>query len=144
MIPEWLMPVVEAGGTALVGAVATDAWQSARAGVGRLFRHAGPRRGDLAEQWADETAAAVEQAAEDERPAVLRVQAETWQRRLADLVQEYPEIADQLRAWEQDIRERVPAHQQTWVNTFIARDRATMFNAPGGRITSYSDHRSAS
>jgi hypothetical protein len=64
----------------------------------------------------------------------------TWQQRLADLVEEYPEIGEELQAWVQQVQAQLPSAQQTWVNTFLARDHATQYNAPGGSIT-VTDHR---
>jgi hypothetical protein len=135
MVAEWLAAAAGAGGTALVSAVATDAWKSARAGVLELFGRASTRRQELAADWADETAEAITQASDDERAAVQRQLAGTWQQRLADLVQEHPELADALRAWEAQVRRELPEAQRNWVNTFIARDSAEQYNAPGGHLT---------
>lgn len=59
MVADWLVPMVSAGSAALVGAVATDAWQSVRSGVLQLFRQGGQRKAELAERWVDETASAI-------------------------------------------------------------------------------------
>jgi hypothetical protein len=87
-----------------VGAAAGDSWQAARAGVVALFGRGGQRRGELAEQWADQTAAEIEQAPEEQRPQVRERLAPVWQQRLADLVQEYPEVGEELRAWAQRLQ----------------------------------------
>jgi hypothetical protein len=134
MIPEWLLSVAAAGGSAFVGAAASDAWQAARAGVVALFGRGGQRRGELAEQWADQTAAEIEQAPEEQRPQVRERLAPVWQQRLADLVQEYPEVGEELRAWAQRLQAQLPAAQQTWVQTYIARDHSHQYNAPHGSI----------
>ena len=135
MIPEWLMSVVAAGGSAFVGAVATDAWTGARAAMGRLFGRGGPRRQEIAEQLADQTAAEIEAAPADRQIEVRERWAARWQDRLADLVAEYPDLGEELRAWAEQLRAELPTAQQTWVNTFIARDNAVQYNAPGGTIT---------
>lgn len=137
---EWLSPVVAAGGSAFVGAAATDAWQSARNGVVRLFGRGGQRRQEAVGRWADQTAAEIEQAPEAERALLRERLALTWQQRLADLVEEYPEIGKELQAWVRQVQVQLPPAQQTWVNTFVARDHATQYNAPGGSIT-VTDHR---
>jgi hypothetical protein len=90
---DWLMSVAAAGGSAFVGAAATDAWQGARNGMVRLFGRGGQRRRDAAERWADQTATVIEQAPENERTAIRERLAVTWQQRLADLVEEYPELS---------------------------------------------------
>ncbi|MFI6233288.1 hypothetical protein ACIBD9_06995 [Micromonospora sp. NPDC050784] len=135
MLEGWILSAVAAGGSALAGAVATDAWQSARTGVAGLFGRAGQRRAELAEVWADQTAAEIASAPAGQQVAVRQRLALVWQQRLADLVEEHPELGDELRIWAADLRRRLPALQSDWVNTFIASDNATQYNAPGGSIT---------
>ncbi|MEH1168878.1 hypothetical protein V6V47_26175 [Micromonospora sp. CPCC 205539] len=135
MLEGWILSAVAAGGSALAGAAATDAWQSARAGIARLFGRAGQRRADLAEVWADETAAEIAAAPVRQQVEVRQRLALVWQQRLADLVQEYPDLDDELRGWAGELRQRLPAAQRHWVNTFVATDNATQYNAPGGSIT---------
>jgi hypothetical protein len=135
MVPEWLMSVVAAGGSAFVGAVATDAWTGARAAMGTMFGRAGSRRQEVAEQLADQTAAEIEAAPADRQVEVRERWATRWQDRLTDLITEYPDLADELRSWVERLRAELPPTQQTWVNTFVARDNAVQYNAPGGTIT---------
>jgi hypothetical protein len=134
VISETLMAVVAAGGSTLVGAVATDAWQSARDGVVRLFAKAG-RREDAAARWTDEMADELEASTPAERAAVEQRWVRTWQQRLHDLVEEDPQLGEDLRQWSEAVRARLPAERQSWVNTFIATDHARQYNAPGGSIT---------
>jgi hypothetical protein len=118
-----------------VGAAATDAWQTARGGVVRLFGRGGQRRHDAAERWADQTVTGIEQASDNERAVIRERLAVTWQQRLADLVEEYPELGEELQSWVLQLQAQLPAAEQTWVNTFIARGHAIQYNAPGGSIT---------
>jgi hypothetical protein len=135
MEPGWLITLAAGGGSALVGAVATDAWQLARGGLTAVFGRAGARRQELAAGQADETAAQIEAAPEADRAAVQERWARRWQDRLVDFLAEFPEAEDELRAWAASVRAQLPAQQQNWVNLFIARDNATQYNAPGGSIT---------
>ena len=135
VVLEWLVQVVATGGSAFVGAAGTEAWQVARNGVVRLFRLGGQRRQDAAGRWADQTAAEIEEAPEAERAQLRERLALTWQQRLGDLVEEYPEVGEEVRAWARQVQAQLPPAQQTWVNTFVARDHATQYNAPGGSIT---------
>lgn len=134
MIPEALMAAVAAGGSALVGAVATDAWTAARSGLLRLFARGGHRE-EAAARWADEMAAELEASPPDGRTALEQRWAQTWQQRLSDLVEEHPQLGDDLRAWADRVRAQLPSSQQGWVNTFVAGDQAHQYNAPGGSIT---------
>lgn len=135
MLEGWLLSAATAGGSALIGAVATDVWQSARAGVCRLFGRAGQRRGDMAQGWADQTAAEITGAPSEQQIEVRQRLALLWQQRLADLVEEHPELGDEVRMWAADLRQQLPAAEKDWVNTFIAGGNATQYNAPGGSIT---------
>lgn len=137
---EWLTTVAATGGSAFVGAAATDAWQFARSGLVRLFGRGGQHRHDAAERWADQTATALEQVAENERAMIRERLAVKWEQRLADLVEEYPELGEELQSWVRQVQSRLPATEQAWVNTFIARDHATQYNAPGGSITITNQH----
>jgi hypothetical protein len=103
--------------------------------MARLFGQGGQRRRDAAVRWADQTATAIEQAPESERAATRERLAVTWQQRLADLVEEYPEAGEDLRSWVRQVQAQLPAAGQTWVNSFVARDNATQYNALGGSIT---------
>ncbi|MFV2085747.1 hypothetical protein [Micromonospora sp. LOL_021] len=138
MVAEWLIAVAGAGGSALAGAVATDAWNVARGGLSKLFGRGGDRRAALAGRWADETAAAIEAA--DDRPAVLEREARTWQQRFADLLEEFPEAAEELREWADQVRRELPVAHQSTVNTFVARDDSTQYNALNGTITIHQHH----
>ena len=135
MVAEWILSAVAAGGSALVGAVATDAWQTARSGVTRLFGRTDRRRADLAARWADETAAEITAAPAGQREQVRQRWEQTWQQRLADLVEEHPELGEELRTWAVGLCRQLPTAEQGRVNTFIARDHATQYNAPDGTIT---------
>ncbi|MEV4629761.1 hypothetical protein AB0J90_26200 [Micromonospora sp. NPDC049523] len=135
MVAEWILSAVTAGGYALVGAVATDAWETARSGVTHLFSRTNQRRADLATEWADDTSAEITAAPAGQQTQVRRRWEQTWQQRLADLVEEHPDLGEELRTWVDDLRRRLPAAEQARVNTFIARDHATQYNAPDGTIT---------
>jgi hypothetical protein len=135
VVPETLLVVLASGGSALVGAVATDAWQSARGGLVRLFAHAGQRRAETAAHWVDEMASELDRPELADRPEAERQWAQTWQQRLYDLAEEYPEIGDDIQAWARSVRAQLPADKQDRADTFISRDHSQQYNAPGGSIT---------
>lgn len=148
MVAEWILPLAEKGGAALIGAAATDAWQSARSGVVRLFAKTGHRRQKMIETWLDEDAAALESAEPVERGRMRSELASTWQQRLADLLAEFPEMREELAAWTNRVRGELPAAEQNWLQTIVAgRDAYVVqhgnqyFHQPG---KSPSDEKSAS
>jgi hypothetical protein len=111
-----------AGGSALVGAMATDAWQAARSGVARLFRRGGPERQSAIEAQLDGNAALVVQA--EDAAAVRRSLVPVWRLQLEALLRQCPEVEEELRALVVQVREALPPPQQSWVQTNIARDEA--------------------
>ena len=126
MLVEGLTALAGAGGTALVGAMATDAWQTTRAGVARLFGRGGPDRQAAIETQLDSNAALVAQAEDpSEIDEIRQSLAGMWRLELAALLRRHPEAEDELRALVAQIHDALPAPQQTWVQTNIACDQAT-------------------
>ncbi len=131
-------PLVLAVGTALVSAMATDAWQQARASAVALWQRVHPERipvieGELAEVR-DEVLAARE-SGDAEAESEL---AADWQRRLRRLLQNDPTLRDELRrvldeeltplltAAESDSLKKVEMHAR-------ASGRARIFQAAGNQ-----------
>ncbi|HEX2299338.1 MAG TPA: hypothetical protein VHH34_12640 [Pseudonocardiaceae bacterium] len=119
---EGLAALATAGGTALAAAMATDAWQSTRSAVVRLFgRDSAPRQATIETQL-DCNATLVAQA--EEPDAARQSLAGVWRLELESLLRRHPEAEDELRALITQIHNALPAAQQTWVQTNIARDQA--------------------
>jgi hypothetical protein len=102
MAAEELLALASAGGAALVGAVAKDAWDLAKRGVMRLFGRGDREREAAIEQRLDRTRAAVLAAGPDEERVRLEQQA-AWTGRLEDLLTDRPEVADELRTLVQQV-----------------------------------------
>ncbi|HEU0087214.1 MAG TPA: hypothetical protein VFQ77_06150 [Pseudonocardiaceae bacterium] len=132
MLAEALAALAGAGGTALVGAMATDAWQATRSGVARLFGRGGPARQKAIEAQLDSNATLVAQAEDPDE--VRQSLAAVWRLELAALLRQHPDAEDELRALVAQIHEELPAPQQTWVQTNIARDQATQYNVQHGNL----------
>jgi hypothetical protein len=120
VVAEWILQLAAKGGAALVGAAATDAWQSARSGVVRLFGRGGSRRQELAEAWLDEDAAVLVDSEPAERERLRSELARAWQQRMADLLGEFPEAREELEAWADQVQGELPAAEQSWVQTNVA------------------------
>ena len=124
MVAEWIAAAAAAGGTALIGAAATDAWQTARSGVVKLFARGGKRRAELVRDRLDRDVAVIEAAGPVERDEVRAQLLPAWQLRLADLLEEFPDAREELGAWAEQVRALMPAAQASWVQNVTA-------NAPG-------------
>jgi hypothetical protein len=120
VVTEWILSLAAEGGAALIGAAATDAWQSARSSIVKLFDRTGSRRQKLIEAWLDDDAMALERAEPAERSQLRSELAATWQQRLADLLAEFPEVREELEAWADHVRRDLPAAEQSWVQKNVA------------------------
>lgn len=116
----WLMQLGAAGAAVLVQAAATDVWQVARAGFVRLFGRGDRARKAVAERRLDALAAEVEKAPPAQRDEVRQRLLPTWQTRLTDLLEDDPATADALRVLCDQLRARLPAPQQQWVQSITA------------------------
>lgn len=132
-----LAELASVGGSALVGAMATDAWQATRSGVAGLFGRGGPARQAAVEAQLDGNAALVAQAEDPEE--VRRHLAPVWRLQLEALLCQYPGVEEELRALVAQVRLALPAAQQSWVQTNIARDRATQNIVQHGTLHVHSD-----
>ncbi|WP_167517382.1 hypothetical protein [Micromonospora orduensis] len=96
MLAETLSALAGAGGTALVGAVATDSWQLAKHGFAQLFGRGDQTRAAAVEGRLERTRSVVEAVPQDER--VRLEQQAAWTARLEDLLSDHPEVAKELQA----------------------------------------------
>ncbi|MEV6375476.1 hypothetical protein [Micromonospora musae] len=95
MLAEALSALAGAGGTALVGAVATDSWQLAKRGFSQLFGRGDQGRAAVIEGRLERTNSVVGAAVQDER--VRLEQQAAWTARLEDLLSDHPEAAEELQ-----------------------------------------------
>ena len=138
MVVEWITAAAEAGGTALIGAAATDAWQTARNGMVKLFARGGKRRAELARDRLDRDVAVIEAAGPGERDEVRARLLPGWQVRLADLLEEFPDARDEMVAWAEQVRAQLPTAEASWVqNITAAAPGATAQGAMFGNVVNY-------
>jgi hypothetical protein len=90
-------PVVAAFGTALVGAIATDAWQQVHEAVAGLWHRVRPRRDDGIGAELDELREQVLVARRDGDAGTERALEGAWQLRLQQLLRADPALAAELR-----------------------------------------------
>ncbi|MGW0735013.1 hypothetical protein [Streptomyces sp. NPDC002851] len=127
--------LVLAGGTAVVGAMATDSWTLARARVAELFRRRGGEdRQQAIEGQLDSNARLVAEAEDSDE--VRQTLLPMWQLELRSLLRRDPEAADELRALIEEVR---PAGNSApkWVQDVVVRDNAKAFVVQGGNIVNH-------
>jgi hypothetical protein len=123
-----LQELVVAGGSAVVGAMATESWTVVRDGVVRLFRHRGEKELASIEARLDGNAALLAQSADVER--ARQSLAELWTLEFERLLDERPEAADELGA----LVERIGVQDGSRIQTNIARDNGRVFASLGGNV----------
>lgn len=106
-------PLVLAAGTAVIGAMATEAWQQARAAVVRLWRRARPDQASAIEAELEATRGEVVAARQAADAATEQALADTWQRKLHTLVAADPRLAPELRRLlDDDLAPLLPAGER--------------------------------
>jgi hypothetical protein len=114
-------PVVAAFGTALVGAIATDAWQQVHEAVIGLWRRVHPRREDdgIGTEL-DELREQVLVARQDGDAGTERALEGAWQLRMAQLMRADPSLAAELqRVLDQVLTPALSPAEQVRVGTII-------------------------
>jgi hypothetical protein len=117
-----LAVLATAGGHALVGAMATDAWTATRSWVVGLFDRGGAAGQAAIEAQLDDHAALVAHAEDPDE--VREGLATVWRLQFQALLRQHPDLEGELRELVSRVHQALPAAQQTWVQTNIARDQA--------------------
>ncbi|GGP78388.1 hypothetical protein GCM10010278_66000 [Streptomyces melanogenes] len=89
-------PVTMAAGSALVAAMATDAWQQARDGVVALWRRVHPERADQVGGELETLRTQVLQARQNQDPDTEQALEGMWRLQLQALLQRDPQASDEL------------------------------------------------
>ncbi|MEU4763771.1 hypothetical protein AB0H12_10985 [Actinosynnema sp. NPDC023794] len=97
MLAEALIALAAAGGTALVEAATTDAWQKAKSGFARMLGRGDEGRVAVIEGRLESTRAELEPLSGVELERAREVRAAEWTTRLRDTLEEHPDSADALR-----------------------------------------------
>ncbi|MEU5301120.1 hypothetical protein ACH4YO_16435 [Streptomyces noursei] len=127
-----LEELILAGGTTVVGAMATDSWAVARGGIARLFRRRGQDQQSAIEAQLDNHVALIERAGDTER--VRQSLLPVWLLELESLLDEYPDAAGDLQELIGEIRDRLPEDQRAWVQNNVAKDGGQVFAVQGGNV----------
>jgi hypothetical protein len=93
-----LSEALAAGGTALVSAMATDGWTSAKQGFARLLGRGKPEQQEVTEQRLERSRQELAGRSGAELEQALTVQEAAWRLRLSDLLEDDPTAEAELRA----------------------------------------------
>lgn len=106
-------PLVLAAGTAVVGAMATDGWQTARGALVAWWRRVRPEQADEVDSALAEARPQILAARESDNAVAEEVLVSDWQVRLQRLLLAEPRLADELRRLlDEEITPVLPAPEQ--------------------------------
>ncbi|WP_327351241.1 hypothetical protein [Streptomyces sp. NBC_01304] len=119
-------PIVLATGTALVGAMATDAWEQARSAVIAVWRRVRPAQVDEIDEELVEARARVLTARQTGAAEAELALTAGWQNRLQSLLRENPAVAGELRELlDAQLTPLLTRQEQTRIGTLTMRAKAT-------------------
>lgn len=133
MVAEWITELAARASATLVSAAVTDAWAAARSGIARLFGRGDAGKEKAAEDRLDNTANVLSQGDPSAHEATLRAQAAEWTTRLSDLLEEHPELREDLARWTEQVWAQLPAARQQWLQA-IATGPVTQISTGGASV----------
>lgn len=133
-------PIVVAFGTALVGAMATDMWQRARASVVTLWQRVHPHQADTVEADLEGLRTQVLDARHAGRADIEHALTGVWQGRLQQLLLDEPTLAAELRrVLDEALTPVLTSTEQARIGTLImtgtSHDSSTFNQVAGNQIT---------
>jgi hypothetical protein len=106
MLGEAAAELAAAGGTALVTAMVTDAWESVKDRFARLLGHGDAKEAERVSTRLDESRTLLAVPAGTEMQRTLAEQELAWRIRLGDLLERQPEAEGELRSLIDEVRAR--------------------------------------
>jgi hypothetical protein len=137
--------LAQAGATAIVAAMVTDAWQQMRMSIAAVLGRGAPERVSAEEAELEASREQILQAGDDERDEVTRDQLAQWRGSLRRLMATDPDAADDLQALVDSLRDELPAEEvgeQARVIQNARADRGSTVVQAGRDVTvDRADHR---
>jgi hypothetical protein len=119
-------PIALAAGTALVGAIATDAWQGARTGLVELWRRVHPEQADAVDAELTASRAEVLAARAAGEADVEQALAADWQLRIQALLRAKPAVAVELRRLlDEQLTPALTADERSRIGTLVMKAEAS-------------------
>jgi hypothetical protein len=135
MLAETLQQLAQLAGLTVVAAAVTDAWQTARRGTARLLGRGDPKKEQLAEQRLEETREQLTSLEGAELEQARTTLAVRWSTRLADLLEEDPGVADELRSLVEEIQAALPGGAVSAADHSVAAGRDVNVSADHGSVS---------
>ncbi|MCT9084476.1 hypothetical protein [Streptomyces fulvoviolaceus] len=119
-------PIVLAAGTALVGAMATDAWQQARSSLVELWRRVRPEQAEVVDAELGDVRAQVLAARQAGEADTEQALVADWQLRIQALLRANPAVAVELRQLlDTQLAPALSADERSRIGTLVMRAEAS-------------------
>lgn len=134
MPSETLLALAAAAGNTIVGAATTDTWGTVRRDYARLLSRGNPDQTTVAERRLEETYARLVTATGADLERVRAALVAQWTTRLADMLEENPDVERDLRALVEEVTAQLPATALSAADHSVAAGRDVNISASGGGI----------
>jgi hypothetical protein len=131
---EVLMALAQWAGQTVAAAALTDVWESARRKFARLLGRGDARKTEVAERWLTETREQLTALEGADLERARAAQAQRWEGRFTDLLDEDPDAEADLRALMEEIRAMLPAGVVSATDHAVAAGRDMNISADRGGI----------
>jgi hypothetical protein len=131
-VAEGLLELAAQAGRTVVAAAMADVWDRAKQGFGRLLGRGDKKRAEIVEGRLDDLRTQLESASSEEAGEVRTRLEAVWYARIADLLEEHPELAAELRTLVNEVRAALPAVSASGHGVAAGRDLA--INASTGGV----------
>lgn len=134
MLAESLLSLAQLAGLTVVAAAVTDAWETARRGTARLLGRGDSKKEQLAVQRLDEMREQLVALGGSDLEHAKAMMAERWVTRLADLLEEEPDVEAELRALVEEIQNALPGGSASATDHSVAAGRDMKISADHGGV----------
>jgi hypothetical protein len=134
MLEAALIALAQFAGQTVAAAAVTDVWESARRKVARLLGRGDSKKTEVAERWLAETHGQLAAAAGADLEPARAVQAQRWEGRFADLLDEDPGVEAELRALVEEIAAQLPPGAVSAADHSLAAGRDVNITASRGGV----------
>jgi hypothetical protein len=124
--------LAESGAAALLGVAGTPAWAEVSHEYAQVLGRGDNRLLRLITLRLEELAMRIDEASETERESLRRELQTSWATRLSDVLQEQPEIAQELEDLTTRTLARLPADQHVWVQNIRAAKGGSAYGVQHG------------
>ncbi len=118
----------------VVAAASTEAWGAVKPGVARLLSRGDPQQEHLTEQQLDQTRDQLQAAQEQDLEQVRADLEAVWRTRLADLLENHPDVADELQVLVDQICSELAAGTVAAADHAVAAGRDVNLTACGSGV----------